>query len=123
MNLEALALSRAEEQIASFRWDPDPGDRPRTPRAGQDEINRRRTRCVCGRCKRCKNRRYMRSWRSEHVGERRATCVHCGRARNLHGKKTKREDPLGWCSRCARNNHGAEYRRALRESFFDGGGI
>lgn len=123
MNLEALALARAEEQVKAFRWEPDPSDRPRAPRPLQGEINKRRIKCVCGRCQRCKNRRYMRAWRSKLVGERRATCVHCGRARNLHGKATKREDPLGWCSRCARNNHRGAYRKALGEHFFDGGGI
>jgi hypothetical protein len=116
VNLAAIALRRAEEQADSFRWEPEP--RPVIRRPFQAEINQRRIKCVCGRCKRCKNRKAMRKWRAKCSGGKRvfhSDCIVCHRGRYV-------DDGFGWCARCQRQ-YMADYAAVLRSQFIDGGGI
>jgi hypothetical protein len=64
VNLEAIAMRRAEEQLAAKVWRYD----ERNERVANDRSRTGRTLlCACGTCRRCKNRIAMRQYRALSV--------------------------------------------------------
>jgi hypothetical protein len=59
VNLEAIALRRAEEQLAAKTW--------RYDERNERHANDRTLLCACGNCHRCKNRIAMRQYRALSV--------------------------------------------------------
>ena len=113
MNLEALALLRAEEQMDGGAWKKlDPVERRFVPRLVPHPGGNPRT-CECGTCRKCKKREWMAAYRGGYL--KRYACTQCGR--RIWGDKGG-----GWCARCRTLKPGA-FRRFMRATFIDGGGI
>ena len=84
IDLAALALRRAQEQIASVRWSDDrPKRKPPLRIVGKGG---RPPSCLCGSCRKCRNREAMREARANR-----------DRPPQKRGRKI---DPLRKCMRC-----------------------
>jgi Zn ribbon nucleic-acid-binding protein len=114
MNLERLALARAEEQLAHVDLrEPEPR-RPKI-RVVKFKGGGRPIGCFCGECTRCQKREWMRRWRAGNIPVP-VTCSRCG------NRKLKWRNTTGWCKRC-QQKHPGEFKRHLAARFAHGGGI
>lgn len=114
MNLEAIALRRAQEDDEAGIWKRhDRAERPFVPRV-VPQPSGKPVSCLCGECRKCRNREYMAAYRGGRLVKR--FCVSCGK-RRLHGTNTS-----DWCGRCQQKRPGA-YRRYATATFSHGGGI
>ena len=127
MNLEVIAMRRAEEQRASFRWEEEPKPDQRVRVARDRSLSKRPLLCNCGTCRRCKNRISMRRNRKENraPGGRRGSpidktrvCVRCKGPINVLNRS-------GYCKACTLDHgHWKWDRIGKRQGFYShGGGI
>jgi Zn ribbon nucleic-acid-binding protein len=114
MNLEAIALRRSREDDDAGIWKRlDKVERPFVPRVvpkpGGKPVS-----CLCGQCRKCRNREYMAAWRGNRLVRR--WCSECGKTR------IRSDNASTWCGRCQQHRP-AKFRRLMRSTYSHGGGI
>lgn len=116
--VEAVLARRAEEQLTSAWREPEPPE-PRRLRLARPQQRQHKggtkPTCLCGSCRKCTRREWMRNFRAGQPTSEKRYCDQCGERR--YGN-----DEALWCSTCQQKRPAA-HRRAKAFVFAGGGGI